>query len=81
MREKREGGWKKDKTTWYISNIGHMLLLLDLCIKLFYKNEKYTFHASDVTDKVQKCVISLEAKKYFLIATKKNPFIKWGLNN
>lgn len=79
--ERKEGG-RKRRLHGNISNIGHVLflVLVDFCIKLFYKNDKYTSHASVVTDKVQKCVISLEAKKYFLIANKKNPFIKSGLN-
>lgn len=42
-----------------------------LGIKLFYKNKEYNFHARDVTNKVQRYVISLEVKKYILIANKK----------
>lgn len=72
MRGKKEEEKENDIVYYinskYIFNIGlgHVLLLVDLCIKLSYKNKKYTSHESDVMDKVRKCVISLTAKKYFL---------------
>lgn len=91
VKKKNGEKWAKEKEDdaeiWNILNIGHMiiimLLLVDMCIKLFYKMETYyTSHGNGVTDKVQKCVISLKAKKYFLIVDKKKyPFIKLRLNS
>lgn len=69
-REKREEENEDDMVYVFLTQDQDMCYYWWTCVLTILENEKYTSHESDVTDKVRKCVISLKAKKYFLIANK-----------